>query len=104
MTHPALEDTQEYACSHQARVIRYEALGDHRGRPKEHNERQPDRSPRPLEHGIAWYLNCYVEWEEDGEAIVVLQTMELKVLLEMVKTGIADVGSIEKTSAKIIRS
>jgi len=95
----ALKQAKEDACGEQAGVVLDKALADHTGGPADHDEGQPDGWPDALHHGVAGDLGRDVEWEEDGEAVVVLQTVQAQVLFEVVEAGVADVCAIEEAEA-----
>ena len=77
-------------------------MRDHCCRPEEHDESQPDRGTQDLHRNIRRYFCCDIEGEEDSEAVIVLQTVKLEILLKVVEAGIANVGPIEKTSIRSI--
>jgi hypothetical protein len=47
-------------------------------------------------HHIAGDLCCDVEREKNGEAVVVLQAMELEIGFQMIQSRIANVGTVEE--------
>jgi hypothetical protein len=96
---PALEDTQEHARRHQPGVVGHEALRDHGQRPEEHDEGEPDGGAGALHHYVGRDLGGDVEGEEDREAVVVLQAVQVQVLLEVVEARVADVGAVEEAEA-----
>jgi len=95
----AFENTQNDPRRHQAGVVLYEALTDHGDGPAEHDEGEPDGGASALHHHVGRDLGSDVEREQDGQAVVVLQSMELEILLQMVKTCIANVGAVQKAQA-----
>lgn len=50
---------------------------------------------------LDWELpfRLHVKWKEDSKAIIVLQSFQIEILLEVVKTGISNVGAIQETKS-----
>lgn len=71
-------------------------MPDHSNRPEEHNECEPDGGPDALHHDIRGNLGGDVEREENGEAVVVLEAVEVEVAFEMIQAGVADVCAVEE--------
>ena len=97
---PSLEDAQEYSRCHQARVVLHEALSNHTCRPEEHDECEPDGRARALHHHVRRDFGGDVEGEEDGEAVIVLEAVEVEVSLQVIEARITDVRSIEKAQSR----
>lgn len=77
-------------------------MRDHCCRPEEHDESQPDRGTQDLHCNVRRYFRCDIEGEENSEAVIVLQTVKLEILLEVVEASIANVGPIKKASIRLI--
>jgi hypothetical protein len=71
-------------------------LADHGRGPAYHNQGQPDRRTESLDSHIAWDLGGNVERKQYRQSIVVLDAFQVKVLFEMVESGVPDVGSVQK--------
>jgi hypothetical protein len=71
-------------------------LPDHSNRPKKHDECEPDGGPDALHHDVGGNLCCNVEGEQNGEAVIVLEAIEVEVAFEVVEAGVADVGAVEE--------
>jgi hypothetical protein len=97
----ALKQSKEDTRSHETGVVLHETLEDHSQRPEEHDESEPDARSCPLHHHVRRYLCRNIEWEEDGEAIIVLDALEVEVFLEMIETCIADVGAVEEAKPAV---
>lgn len=71
-------------------------MPDHARGPEEHDEGEPDGWARALHHDVGRDFGGDVEGEENGEAVVVLEAVEVEVSFQMVETSIADVGAVEE--------
>ena len=93
----AFEYAEEYPSRHKARIVLDESLANHRSGPHHHNEGQPDTWPEALHHDVTWNFGRNVERKEDGKAVIVLQALQMEVSLQVVQSGISNIGAVQKT-------
>lgn len=68
----------------------------HADTPQDHNARDEDAGPQPLQQDIRQRLGERVRDEKDRESGIVLAPSDVQGTLQVVQSGISDVGPVEE--------
>ena len=93
---PTLSDTKEGATYEQTSKIVYQPHTSHDKAPRDHDHSKPDTWTKALHHHVAWDFGCDIEWEENGQGDVVIQTLHTEINFQLDETRVADIGTIEE--------
>ena len=91
-----LSDAKEGATYEQTSKIVHQPHASHDQTPGDHDHRKPDTWTKALHHHVAWDFGRDIEWKENGQGNVVIQTLHTEINLQLDETRVSDIGAIEE--------